>query len=100
MLDMLVLVLMFLAGGILGVMYFTGLWFTVQRIHYGKHPVLWLITSMAVRMILLLAAFYFILHYGDWIHLLAVLVGFVATRMVYTRRMRARLSAAAQLPPL
>ncbi len=100
MLDLTCLLLMFLAGGILGVMYFTGLWLTVQRLHDGKYPVLWLMSSMAVRMVLLLTAFYFILHSGDWKHLLAVLAGFIAARMFYSRRMRTRLSASAPLPPL
>ncbi|MCB1985334.1 MAG: ATP synthase subunit I [Burkholderiales bacterium] len=98
--DLLYLVLMFLCGVVLGGIYFFGLWFTVQRIHNGKHPVFWLISSMAVRMILLLLAFYLILSYGNWIHLLAVLAGFVVLRMIYTRRVRSQVAASAQLPSL
>lgn len=98
--DLWSLVLAVLCGVILGGMYFTGLWFTVQRIHNGKHPVFWLITSMAMRMILLLAAFYAILSYGNWVHLLAVLTGFVVIRMLYTRRMRSQITASVQSPPV
>ena len=97
--DLLFLLLMFLCGLMLGGLYFSGLWFTVQRIHHGNHPVFWLITSMAVRMVLLLLAFYAILSYGNWTHLLAVLAGFVVLRMFYTRRMRSRVTAPVQLPP-
>lgn len=98
--DLLFLVLMFLCGAILGGLYFTGLWFTVRRIHNGKRPVFWLIFSMAVRMVLLLLVFYAILSYGNWVHLLAVLAGFVVLRMYYTRRMRSQVTASAHLPPM
>ncbi|MCP5245111.1 MAG: ATP synthase subunit I [Burkholderiales bacterium] len=98
--DLSFLFLMFLFGLILGGMYFSGLWFTVQRIHNGKHPVAWLIASMAVRMALLLSAFYAILSYGNWTHLLAVLAGFIVLRMFYTRRMRSQITASAQFPPV
>lgn len=91
--DMLILVLTFMSGMILGVLYFSGLWFTVQYIHHGKHPTFWLVTSLILRMTLLLTAFYLILSYGHWGHLLAALAGFVIFRIFSTRSMRRQVSS-------
>lgn len=91
--DMLILVLMVMGGAILGVLYFSGLWLTVQRIHHGKYPALWLVASLVLRMALLLTAFYLILSYGRWEHLLAALAGFVILRIFSTRSMRRQVSA-------
>lgn len=91
--DVLSLVLMFICGMILAILYLFGLWFTVQRIREGEHPVFWLITSLILRMALLLTAFYFILSYGNWEYLLAVLAGFITLRIFTTRSMRQRVSA-------
>jgi len=86
--DLLSLALMFAGGMILGGLYFSGLWFTVQRIQQEKHPAFWIIASLVFRMALLLIAFYFVLSVGSWVHLLAVLAGFIVLRMISTRKMR------------
>jgi len=95
--DMLSLFLMFAVGMILGGLYFSGLWFTVQRIQLEKHPAVWIIASMVLRMVLLLIAFYFVLSYGSWVHLLAVLGGFIVLRMISTRKMRQLIQTAARI---
>ena len=91
--DLLILILMFAGGMILGVVYFSGLWFTVRYIKNGAHQAFWLIASLILRLTLLLAVFYLILSYGHWGHLLAVLAGFVAVRILSVRNMRRQLSA-------
>ena len=84
--DWLVLLLMFLSGALLAVMYLGGLWLTAQRVQHDRHLALWLLTSLLVRMLLLMVAFYFILGDGHWQRLLAALVGFVTLRTFTTRR--------------
>jgi len=98
--DLLSLALMFAAGMVLGGLYFSGLWFTVQRIqqqHHAKHPAFWIIASLVFRMTLLLIAFYVVLSYGSWAHLLAVLAGFIVLRMISTRKMRQLIRAEASV---
>ena len=64
--DWLLLILLFLTGALLAVIYLGGLWLTVQRLQHCRYPALCLMTSMLVRMLLLLTAFYFILGDGHW----------------------------------
>ncbi len=91
--EMLFLLLMFFGGVMLAALYLSSLWFTVKYVQHAEKPVFWLIISLTLRMLLLLTAFYFVLKFGHWGHLLAVLVGFVALRIVSTRRIRHQLSA-------
>ncbi|SFK43322.1 F1/F0 ATPase, subunit 2 [Nitrosomonas aestuarii] len=91
--EALFLFLMFIGGVMLAALYLSSLWFTVKCIQYTEKPVFWLIISLALRMLLLLTAFYFILKFGHWGHLLAALAGFVMLRIVSTSRMRHQLSA-------
>ncbi|MGD8593388.1 MAG: ATP synthase subunit I [Gammaproteobacteria bacterium] len=82
------LILMFLAGAVLGVGYFAGLWFTVRRIHSQERPAIWLAMSFFVRMGLLIAAFYWLLGDARWDHLLAALAGFLILRSLTIRHIR------------
>ena len=86
--DWLVLLLFFLSGVLLGAIYLGGLWLTVQHIQNDGQPAWWLITSLLVRMLVLVVAFYFILGDGHWQRLLAALAGFVTLRIFTTRRVR------------
>ncbi|GJL74708.1 MAG TPA: ATP synthase subunit I [Nitrosomonas sp.] len=91
--EALPLLLMFFGGVMLAALYLSSLWFTVKHIQHTEKPVFWLIISLTLRMLLLLTAFYFILKFGHWGHLLAALAGFVALRIASTRRIRHQLSA-------
>lgn len=112
--------LMFVAGGLLAVLYLAGLWLTVQYIHrphhsyhsyhsyhshHERHPHherpkagLWLTISLVLRLLLLLAAFYLILGDGQWRHLLAALAGFMTLRQLVTRRVQRQVAAATSKP--
>lgn len=85
--DAWILTLCFLAGAGLGLAYFGGLWLTVQRITRVERPYSMLVASFAVRMAMLLAAFYLILQ-GDWRKLVVCLAGFITARIVLIRRLR------------
>ncbi len=74
-------------GGLLGGIFFGGLWWTVLRGVSARRPALWFLGSLLVRMGLVLAGF--ILSAREhWDRFAACLVGFVIARMVVTRLTR------------
>jgi len=80
-----ILSLAFVAGLALGVFYFTGLWQTVKKMPSSEHPLRLIIGSFALRMIIVLTAFYFIMG-GHWERLAMALIGFIFIKVVLTRR--------------
>jgi F1F0 ATPase subunit 2 len=84
MTETLTLLLAWVAGGVLGAMFFGGLWWTVQKALSSKRPALWFFGSLLLRMGLTLAGFYFVAG-GHWQRLLACLLGFVIARLIVTR---------------
>jgi len=81
--ETLTLVLAWVAGGVLGTMFFGGLWWTIRKGVSSKQPALWLFGSLLLRMSIALAGFYFVSG-GHWERLLACLLGFVLARLVVT----------------
>jgi F1F0 ATPase subunit 2 len=77
------LMLAWLAGGMLGAMFFGGLWWTVRKAVASPCPALWFLGSIMLRMSLALAGFY-LASGGQWQRLLACLLGFVMARLVVT----------------
>ena len=71
------------AGFLLGVMFFGGLWWTVRKGFSSKQPALWFFGSLLLRMSIALAGFYFVSG-GQWERLLACLPGFVMARLIVT----------------
>ena len=86
--------LIFLAGVILGAVYFSALWLTLARMGSSPHPYRLLAASLVLRLGIMLAAFYFIMGEGHWERLAAALLGFLAARAVALRRSRRELNAA------
>lgn len=78
------LVVSFIAGGLIGTVYFGGLWLTVKRIPGSDKPHLLLIGSFFLRMIVVLAAFYALTPWG-WHAMAAALLGLLVTRQSLTR---------------
>ncbi len=85
--ERLILLLASMGGGVLGVIYFGGLWWTVRKGLASERPALWFFGSMLLRMSIVLAGFYFIAH-GHWQRLLLSLLGFIIARLVVTRLTR------------
>ena len=85
--DTLTLVLAWAAGGVLGAMFFGGLWWTVRKGVASPQPALWFIGSLLLRMSIALAGFY-VVSGGQWERLLLCLLGFVMARLVVTRLTR------------
>jgi len=86
--ETLTLVPALVGGGVLGAMFFGGLWWTVQKGVSSKQPALWFFGSLLLRMSIALAGFYFVSG-GHWDRLLACLLGFVIARFIVTRVTRA-----------
>lgn len=90
-------ILAFLAGGGLSLLYFGGLWLTVQRAVDGiSRPTLLLLGSFVGRTALVLLGFYLVIVLmGDqWLLLVACLIGFILGRTILVRRWRPHPSAA------
>jgi F1F0 ATPase subunit 2 len=79
--ETLTLALAGLAGGLLGGIFFGGLWWTVRKGVSSPRPALWFLGSGLLRMSIVAAGFYFVSG-GQWKRLLACLLGFVVARLV------------------
>jgi F1F0 ATPase subunit 2 len=81
-------ILFALLGGILlGIFYFSGLWFTVRSLPSSRHPALLTLGSFLGRMIITLAGFYFLM--GSRVeNLLVGLLGFLLARQLLFKVLR------------
>ena len=75
------------AGFLLGVIFFGGLWWTIRRGVSSGQPAVWFAGSLLLRVSVTLAGFYFVAG-GHSQRLLLCLVGFVVARLVVTRLTR------------
>lgn len=73
-----------LAGIALGVLFFGGLWFTVNKGLRLKRPALIFIASLVIRMTIVVLGFYYI-GADNWQKMIVSLVGFLLARIVITR---------------
>jgi F1F0 ATPase subunit 2 len=81
--EILILVLSLMAGALLGVLFFGGLWWTVQKVVLSKRSALWVPVSLLLRTSIALVGFYFIAN-GHWERLLVCLLGFIISRLIVT----------------
>jgi F1F0 ATPase subunit 2 len=72
------------AGGVLGGLFFGGLWWTVRRALASKHAALWFLSSLLLRTGITVGGFYFVSS-GQWLRLLACLIGFTIARFIVVR---------------
>jgi F1F0 ATPase subunit 2 len=88
--DILALALAFLGGAALGVIFFGGLWWTVQKGVTSLTPAVWFLGSLLVRTSLILAGFYLAAQ-GHWSGLVMCFLGFLIARFIVVKRLtRAR----------
>jgi F1F0 ATPase subunit 2 len=71
----------FVLGGLIGWVYFSGLWETVRRLPEAKHPHGLMILSFAARTLFALGGF-FILTDGQWERMAASVAGFFIVKTV------------------
>ncbi len=74
-------------GAMLGLFFFGGLWWTVNRLSGASRPTLLFAVSFIVRVAVVLLVFYLLLMQGPFV-LLAALAGFLAARMWAISRFR------------
>ena len=86
--EWLTLALALVAGGVLGAMFFGGLWWTVRKGVSSQHPAPLFIGSLLLRTGIVLTGFYFV-SLGHWKRLPACLLGFIIARFVVMRLTRA-----------
>ncbi len=75
------MILAFVAGIVLGVIFFGVLWLTVKKSMTSKIPALWVLGSFFFRIGITLLGFYFIAG-GNWQRLLVCLGGFIIARFI------------------
>ena len=91
------LALAWLAGVVLGAIFFGGLWVTVARGVSSKRPALLFFASLMLRMSITLTGFYFVAgQHAE--RLLLCLLGFVMARFAITRLTRKGGKPCALLP--
>jgi len=81
--ETLALALALVAGGVLGAVFFGGLWWTVRKGVSSKQPAFWFFGSLLLRTSIALVGFYFVGR-GHWERLVVCLCGFVVARLVVT----------------
>jgi len=81
-------VLAFGLGAILGLLFFGGLYLTIQKLEKVKNPALIMILSFIIRMGILIFVFYLISTSGGYKEVLFALAGLILTRFVMTFKMR------------
>ena len=81
MTEMLLLLFVGLTGGVLGAVFFGGLWWTVRKGVASRQPALLFFASLLLRTIIVLTGFYFVA--GDQLgRLLVCVLGFIIARFI------------------
>ena len=73
-----------LAGWVLGLLFYGGLWLTTSRILHSQHPVAWVLGGFLLRMALVLPALYWLTD-ARWERLLVCVGGFLIARPLIIR---------------
>ncbi len=76
-----------IAGGVIGGIFFGGLWWTVRNGVLSSRPALWFLGSTILRTAAALAGFYLVAR-GHWERLLVCLLGFIIARTIVIRLTR------------
>jgi F1F0 ATPase subunit 2 len=81
MTEIIYLIFAFIAGTILGTIFFGGLWITVKKGISTKMPALLFAVSFALRTLITLGGFYYV-SAGNFTKLVVCLMGFTVARFV------------------
>ena len=81
MIETLTLLSAWVAGVLLGAVFFGGLWWTIRKGLSSTHPALWFLGSLLLRTSLTVTGFFFVAR-GHWERLLVCLVGFIMARLI------------------
>jgi F1F0 ATPase subunit 2 len=81
MIEQILTVCALFAGVLIGLLFFGGLWWTVQKAMSSRQPGVLFAASFLLRTLLTLTSFYLI-GSGSWQRLLACLIGFILGRIL------------------
>ena len=81
--EILLMILVLLAGFVMGTLFFGGLWVTVKKAVAAKIPAIWFFCSFILRVSVVMLGFYYISPRG-WKPLVISLLGFIFARIVVT----------------
>jgi F1F0 ATPase subunit 2 len=87
-----------IAGVLLGAAYFGCLWLTVKRLPSARRPKLLMFSSLAVRLLVALAAFFGVSLLG-FEPLITCFIGFLIGRRIMVRRYGKTPELSANMPP-
>ncbi|MBN1664667.1 MAG: ATP synthase subunit I [Deltaproteobacteria bacterium] len=79
------IIISFMAGIVLGAVYFWGLWHTLRRLSETAKPFRWMFISYTVRVCFIMTGFYFVMG-GRWERLIAAMIGFLVIREILMQR--------------
>ena len=77
----------FFIGVILGIIFFGGLYWTIQRLAEAKHPALLMTLSLLLRMAILLGVLFYVAK-GGYQGILFALLGMILVRVVMTFKIK------------
>lgn len=72
-----------LAGNVMGLVFFGGLWITVRAVARSHRPMVVMVGSFLFRMTLLAVCFYVLARGTEWIGLLTGLLGIMMARALF-----------------
>jgi F1F0 ATPase subunit 2 len=73
------------AGGLVGFLYFEGLWLTVRKLPVSRRPALLTLGSFVGRTLMALGVLYLLIRGGYWQNAIAFMIGFIGLRIVLTK---------------
>ncbi|GAB62619.1 MAG: ATP synthase subunit I [Candidatus Jettenia sp.] len=86
-----IFIVLSLANGIgLSILYFGGLWLTVQVLPVSGRPAFFMAGSFLMRIAAILCGLYVIIPHGEWKSFLAFMLGFLFMRIVLIQRLQSR----------
>lgn len=85
--GLLAVAIAFVIGVALGLAFFGGLWVTLGRLRRVRHPGLWMLGSLLVRLTVILVGFWTLARMDGWRAILAGLAGMLLVRTVLQRRL-------------
>lgn len=77
-----------LAGAVLAILYFGGLWLTVRRLPRVSRPALWTVASFIIRTALVAGGFVAIVLFFGWQGAIAGMGAMIVLRVVISNRVR------------
>jgi F1F0 ATPase subunit 2 len=84
MIETLILLSAWVAGVLLGAVFFGGLWWTVRKGLSSTRPALWFLGSLLLRTSIAVTGFCLVAS-GHWERLLVCLLGFIMARLIVAR---------------